>query len=93
MHTSTSTSVYPPTETNNRPTDIKPVWLRVPDAIRLTGLCRSSIYGLITSGKVKSFTNKIHRDCQRGTRLISYDSLVAYMERAYQDAVANGQNN
>ena len=50
-------------------------------------MCRSSIYALIAAGKVKSFTNKIQPDYQRGTRLISYASLVAYIEQAYQDAV------
>lgn len=70
-----------------------PVWIRVPDAVRLSGLCRSTIYGLIASGKIKSFTNKINRDCQRGTRLISYDSLVSYLERAYEEAVAQGTPN
>jgi hypothetical protein len=70
--------------------NIRPVWLRVPEAVRLSGLCRSSIYALISSGKIKSFTNKIHRDCQRGTRLISYDSLMSYLEQAYQEAVSQG---
>ncbi len=63
-----------------------PVWVRVPDAVRLSGLCRSTIYSLISSGRIKSFSNKINRDCQRGTRLISYDSLVSYLEEAYAAA-------
>lgn len=68
------------------PVDLKPVWLRMKDAIRVSGLCRSTIYGLIADGKIKSFSNKIHRDCQRGTRLISYDSLMAHLEAAYQES-------
>jgi hypothetical protein len=72
---------------------VTPVWLRVPEAMRVSGLCRSSIYALIGAGKIKSFTNKVHRDCQRGTRLISYDSLVAYLEFAYQNSVSQSFNN
>ena len=63
-----------------------PAWVRVPEAIRLSGLCRSTIYNLITAGKIKSFTNKVQPDCQRGTRLISYASLVAYLENAYAES-------
>jgi len=72
--------------TSPNPNVIAPAWVRIPEAIRLSGLCRSTIYNLIAAGKVKSFTNKVQPDCQRGTRLISYASLVAYLENAYAES-------
>lgn len=71
------------TTDSKRPySDIKPEWVRVPEAIKISGLSRSSIYELISSGKIKIFSNRA-RGYQRGVRLISYDSLVEFLERAY----------
>ena len=63
--------------------DLKPQWIRIHDAIRVSGLCRSSIYELLRLGEVESFS---HRKNGRnlGQRLISYDSLVRYLWRAYK---------
>lgn len=57
----------------------KPEWLRVPDAVRIFGLCRSSLYELIASGEVKSLAMK-KEGALRGIRLINFDSLAAYIE-------------
>ena len=62
--------------------DIKPEWVRVPEAVKISGLCRSSIYELIGAGKIKSFSKR-DRGALRGIRLISYDSLVEFLENAY----------
>jgi len=77
-------------KTNNKRSDpcIKPEWVRVTEAVKISGLCRSSIYELIGSDKIKSFSNRA-RGCQRGVRLISYDSLVEYLERAYLESLEN----
>jgi hypothetical protein len=66
----------------------KPEWLRVPAAVHVSSLSRSTIYELIATGKIKSFSNRA-RGCQRGTRLISYDSLIQYLEDAYQSSLTN----
>jgi hypothetical protein len=66
---------------------LKPEWVRVPDAIRISGLCRSSIYQLIQAGKIKSFSNR-QRGERRGIRLISYDSLIGFIEKAYAESIA-----
>jgi hypothetical protein len=58
---------------------MKPEWLRIPDAIRVCGLGRSTLYGLLSSGSVKSVLIR-KRGCQRGIRLISADSLRSYVE-------------
>lgn len=57
----------------------KPEWLRVPEAVRLFGLGRSYLYELIGAGSIRS-TSIRRRGALRGIRLISYDSLVAYIE-------------
>jgi hypothetical protein len=58
---------------------IRPEWLRLPDAIRVSGIGRSTLYQLLSSGAVKSALIR-KRGCQRGIRLISADSLRAYIE-------------
>lgn len=59
----------------------KPEWLRVPEAVRLFGLCRSSLYELIAAGTIKS-TSLRKRGAVRGIRLISFDSLAEYVEQS-----------
>lgn len=60
---------------------IKPEWLRIPEAILVSGLCRSSIYELITDGKLESFSHS-QKGSKRGVRLISYDSLIQFLDRS-----------
>ncbi len=57
------------------------VWLRIPEAIRTRGIGRSTLYTLISEGRVKSRLVKSRRDNIRGLRLISADSLDALIER------------
>ncbi len=66
-----------------KPAEIKPEWIRIPDAVRISGICRSAIYELINSGAIRSFAHK-KRGAVLGQRLISYDSLVDYLNRAYR---------
>jgi len=58
---------------------IQPEWLRIPDATRVSGVGRSTLYELLGSGSVKSVLLR-KRGCQRGIRLINADSLRAYIE-------------
>ncbi len=60
---------------------VKPEWLRIPDAIRFSGLGRSSLYELIREGKIKSVCLR-KRNNIRGVRLISADSLSSLIESA-----------
>jgi hypothetical protein len=69
--------------------DIRPVWIRLPkkgSRCPFSGLSRTSLNELIlpceaNGGKppVRSFCQKVRRDQIRGTRLVSYDSLMAYL--------------
>lgn len=58
---------------------IKPEWLRIPQATQVFGIGRSKLYELISEGKIKSVSLR-KRGQTSGTRLISYDSLAAYIE-------------
>lgn len=60
---------------------IKPEWVRIPEAVRCFGLSRSSLYELISANTIQSTALK-KRGAVRGIRLISYDSLASYIERA-----------
>jgi hypothetical protein len=59
--------------------NLKPEWLRVPEAVRLFGISRSALYELIAEGKIKS-TCLRKRGAIRGIRIISYDSLASFVE-------------
>jgi len=64
--------------------NLRPVWLRIPEAVRTRGVGRSTLYTLIAEGKVKSRLLKARRDSMRGIRLVSADSLDEFIERAEQ---------
>ena len=66
---------------------LKPEWLRIPEATRVFGPCRSGLYEMIAAGLIKSTVLR-KRGATRGIRLISYDSLAAYIENsAKQQAI------
>jgi hypothetical protein len=59
--------------------DLKPEWLRMPQAVQLFGISRAKLYDLINKGRIKSVSLR-ERGQTKGTRLLSYDSLHAYLE-------------
>ena len=59
--------------------DSKPEWLRPKEIPKFFGIGRSKTYELISSGKVKSVSLR-QRGQKHGTRLVSWDSLAAYLE-------------
>lgn len=62
----------------------RPEWLRPKDIQKYFGIGRSKAYELIAAGKVKSVSLR-QRGQKHGTRLVSYDSLAAYL-----DSLASG---
>lgn len=56
-----------------------PEWLRVPEACRLSGLSRSTVYELIAEHAIKSSAVR-RRHARRGVRLIHRASLLAFIE-------------
>lgn len=57
----------------------RPEWLRPKDMARLFGIGRTKTYELIANRKIKSVSLRMPSQ-RHGTRLISYDSVVEYLE-------------
>jgi predicted DNA-binding transcriptional regulator AlpA len=57
-----------------------PEYLRVPEAIRLSGIGRSTLYSLIANGSIASRLIKTSPHNIGGLRLISTTSLRAFIE-------------
>ena len=72
---------------NTQPSDSNPVvvinpeWLRLPDAVKFSGLSRSLLYQNFdyVGGKIKT-RNIRQRNKIRGIRLVNVDSLRAFIE-------------
>jgi hypothetical protein len=62
----------------------KPEWIRIPEAVRLFGLSRSTLYELIGKNLIRSYS-LCKRGCRRGTRLIFYDSLCEFMDQTEEN--------
>lgn len=59
--------------------ELKPAWIRPKDVPKYFGVGRTRAYELIAEGKIKSVSLR-KRGQRHGTRLISYDSVAAYLE-------------
>jgi hypothetical protein len=59
--------------------ELKPEWIRPKDVPKFFGIGRTRIYELIAENKIKSVSMR-KRGQRHGTRLISYDSVAAYLE-------------
>ncbi|MCB1098503.1 MAG: helix-turn-helix domain-containing protein [Verrucomicrobiae bacterium] len=58
--------------------EVRPEWLRIPEAIKRFGMSRTKLYELISEGDIRSVSLR-KRGQIRGTRLISYDSMCDYL--------------
>jgi hypothetical protein len=72
-------TIIPLEQTIGACSPIKPEWLRLPDAMRMSGLGRSTLYSLIGTRSIKSAVLR-KRGNARGRRLINSDSLLKYIE-------------
>lgn len=62
---------------------VRPEWLRLPkpgQRCQHSGLCRSYLHTLVRDGKVRTASIR-ERGAKTGIRLISYDSLMAYIAK------------
>jgi excisionase family DNA binding protein len=58
---------------------VQPIWLRVPQAVQLTGLSRSKVYELLSAGAIRSAS--LRDPGQRhAVRLIDRADLLAFIE-------------
>jgi len=60
-------------------TALKPEWIRIPEAVRVSGLSRSKIYELMNAGRIRN-SSFAEEGQTKGTRLISYQSLMSLIE-------------
>jgi hypothetical protein len=74
MHTTTATLI----QATARCEPLKPEWVRIPDAMKFSGIGRSRLYQLIGAGRVRSVCLR-ERQKVRGIRLVSVKSLHDYI--------------
>ena len=68
-------------DTHTGPVTSNQRWLRVPGAVKYSGLSRSRLYELLTERRIKSICVKSHKAAARGVRLIDRESIDLFMER------------
>jgi len=59
---------------------VQPRWLKIEDAVRFSGICRSKLYSLIKRGAIRSACLR-DEDSVRGTRLVNAVSLDEFINR------------
>jgi hypothetical protein len=62
------------------PVTLNPRWLRIPSAVKYSGLSRSRLYELMAKGRIKSICLKSHNKALRGVRLVDRESIDLFME-------------
>jgi len=67
-------------DTHTGPVTLNPRWLRIPGAVKYSGLSRSRLYELLAEGRIKSICLKSHTGAVRGVRLIDRESIDLFME-------------
>jgi hypothetical protein len=67
-------------DTHTGPVTLNPRWLRIPSAVKYSGLSRSRLYELIAQGRIKSICLKSHNKAMRGVRLVDRESVDLFME-------------
>ena len=68
-------------DTDRGPVTLNPRWLRIPAAVKYSGLSRSRLYELLSEGKIRSICVKSQKWAQRGVRLVDKKSIDLFMER------------
>jgi hypothetical protein len=72
-------------DTHTGPVTLNPRWLRIPSAVKYSGLSRSRLYELLGQGRIKSIClNK----ALRGVRLVDRESVDLFMESLQEIAAS-----
>jgi hypothetical protein len=66
-------------DTHSGPVTLNPRWLRIPAAVKYSGLSRSRLYELLSEGRIKSVCVKSHKGAERGVRLLDRESVDSFM--------------
>ena len=67
-------------DTCTGPVTLNPRWLRIPSAVKYSGLSRSRLYELLAQGRIRSICLRSRRDALRGVRLVDKESIELFME-------------
>ena len=67
-------------DTYTGPVTLNPRWLRIPSAVKYSGLSRSRLYELLAQGRIRSICLTSRRDAWRGVRLVDRESIDLFME-------------
>jgi hypothetical protein len=70
------------------PVTLNPRWLRIPSAVKYSGLSRSRLYELLAKGRIRSICLRSRRDALRGVRLVDRESIDLFME-SLQEVVSS----
>jgi hypothetical protein len=60
---------------------LNPRWLRIPSAVKYSGLSRSRLYELLGQRRIKSICLKSHNSALRGVRLVDRESVERHFDR------------
>ena len=66
-------------DTHSGPVTLNPRWLRIPAAVKYSGLSRSKLYELLSERRVKSICLKTHKGAERGISLLDRESIDSFM--------------
>jgi hypothetical protein len=80
-------------DTHTGPVTLNPRWLRIPSAVKYSGLSRSRLYELLGQRRIKSICLKSHNSALRGVRLVDRESIDLFMEslREIDSSLSSGQ--
>ena len=67
-------------DTHTGPVTLNPRWLRIPSAVKYSGISRSRLYELLPQGRIKSICLKSRNDALRGVRLVDRESIDLFMQ-------------
>ena len=76
-------------DTHSGPVTLNPRWLRIPAAVKYSGLSRSKLYELLAEGKIRSICLKSHKAAERGMRLLDRESIDTFMLALQSEVVHN----
>ena len=75
-------------DTYTGPVTLNPRWLKIPSAVKYSGLSRSRLYELLAQGRIRSICLRSRRDALRGVSLVDRESIDLFME-SLQEVVSS----
>ena len=75
-------------DTHSGPVTLNPRWLRIPAAVKYSGLSRSRLYELLSERKIRSICLKSHKEAERGVRLLDRESIDTFMLALQSEVVS-----